>query len=106
MQRVTRSARQRTKPPLPFPITDARIEIVGTVLSLKLQEGDFGSTWKMLVKSVDGWKIWVTAPGNPQKGDKIKFFAKVQPSGNDPKFGFGSRPTKLTVIEEAAQAVS
>jgi hypothetical protein len=92
----------------PFPITDARIEIVGMVLTTKLQDSDFGSTWKMLVRADAGWKIWVTCPGNPLKGDRVKFFAKIQPSRDDPKFGFGSRPTKFEIIEttEAAQAVS
>ena len=89
-----------------FPVTDARIEIVGTILSTKLVEGDFGSTFKMLVRADAGWKIWVTCPGSPAKGDRVKFFAKVQPSKDDAKFGFGSRPTKFEITQEAAQAAS
>ena len=34
----------------------------------------------------------------------ISFFAKVQASNDDPKFGFGSRLTKLEVIDESAVA--
>jgi hypothetical protein len=86
----------------PFPVTDARIKIEGEILSTKTQESDFGIQHKMLVRSTDGWKIWVTNPGG-QKGDKVRFFAKVQPSRDDAKFGFGSRPTKFEVIEAAQQ---
>jgi len=90
-----------------FPVTSERIEIVGEVLSIKEVESQYGITWKMLVRAQAGWKVWVTAPGNPGKGDKVRFFAKVQPSKDDPKFGFGSRPTKFEIINtEAAQAAS
>jgi hypothetical protein len=85
-----------------FPVTSDRIEIVGEVLTTKLQESDFGSVWKMLVKHETGWKVWVTCPGNPAKGDKVRFFAKLQPSRDDSKFGFGSRPTKFEILKEVA----
>lgn len=88
----------------PFPVTSDRIEIIGTVLAVKQVESQFGTAWKMLVRADAGWKIWVTAPGNPGKGDRVRFFAKVQASQDDSKFGFGSRPTKLTVIQAAPVA--
>lgn len=87
-----------------FPITEDRIKITGTVISTKLQESEmYGSTWKMLVKADAGWKVWCSIPGGAplDKGARISFFAKVQPSRDDAKFGFGSRPTKLEVIEQA-----
>ena len=31
----------------------------------------------------------------------MKFFAKLQASRDDSKFGFGSRPTKLEVLDQA-----
>ena len=86
----------------PFPVTDARIQIEGEILSTKTQESDFGTQHKMLVRSTDGWKIWVTCPGGA-KGDKVRFCAKVQVSREDNKFGFGSRPTKFEIIEPAIQ---
>jgi hypothetical protein len=86
----------------PFPATDARIQIEGEILSTKAQESDFGIVQKMLVRSTDGWKVWVTNPGG-QKGDHVRFFAKVQVSRTDSKFGFGSRPTKFEVTQEAAR---
>jgi hypothetical protein len=85
-----------------FPVTSDRIEIVGTVLTTKIQESQFGSVLKMLVRSEAGWKVWITCPGNPNKGDTVKFFAKMQPSPTDSKFGFGSRPTKFEIVKEAA----
>jgi hypothetical protein len=63
----------------------------------------------MLVKHDSGWKVWITCPGNTGRGDKVRFFAGTSPSKDDPKFGFGSRPTKFEVIiphtEETAKAV-
>jgi hypothetical protein len=82
----------------PFPLTSERIQITGEVLSTKMQESDFGAVRKMLVRSDAGWKVWVTCPGQPERGNRVSFFAKVEPSRDDPKFGFGSRPTKFQII--------
>jgi len=34
-------------------------------------------------------------------GDSVSFMARVEPSDNDSKFGFFSRPTKAAIIQEA-----
>lgn len=94
----------------PVPVTDARIEIEGEVLTVKEQEGYSPNPWihntviKMLVKTTQGYKLWGTLPrelGNLEggaKGKRVKFSAKVERSPNDPKFGFFSRPTKAQVL--------
>lgn len=79
---------------LPVPVSDNRILIEGKVLSVKGVEGRFGYQTKVLVQHADGWKVYGTQPIDCQRGDVIKFYAAVQQSKDDPKFGFFSRPTK------------
>lgn len=88
------------------PCPTGRIVVTGTVLSTKLQDSQFGSVLKMLVKDDSGFKVWCTVPGynNPEKGARITFTVSVEPSKDDPKFGFGKRPAKLEVLEQEAQA--
>ena len=83
-------------------VREGRYEIEGVVLSTKLQESDYGSTWKMLVKQDDGARVWGSIPAeiDADKGDRVKFTARVKQSPRDTKFGFFSRPTKATIIEE------
>ncbi len=55
----------------------------------------FGAQWKMLVKTDAGYLIWGTVPAgiaSAAKGERISFTATVEPSKNDRKFGFASRP--------------
>ncbi len=82
-----------------------RVVIVGRVLSMRDQFTDYGEVTKMLVKHESGFKVWATCPGSLdcQKGDTIQFTATVEPSRDDPKFGFGKRPTKAEVINRAQQ---
>lgn len=89
---------------LPVPLTNDRILIKGTVLSTKVVDGPFGRQTKVLVQHADGWKVWGSAPVYADKGDVIEFYAKVQVSDKDAKFGFFSRPTKGRVVEEKKAA--
>jgi hypothetical protein len=89
----------------PVPVTNERIEVVGEILSSKVVDSDFGSTLKILVKHASGFKVWGTAPlslESTEKGTVIAFSARVQPSADDPKFGFFSRPTKARVVAQQA----
>lgn len=77
-----------------------RIEITGTVVSVKLVDTQFGTVHKMLVRHADGWKVWGTVPRAldvPAKGDTVTLTATVEPSRDDAKFGFYSRPTGATL---------
>ena len=89
----------------PFPVTDERTFVEGEVLHTKVGESPFGGpSYKMLVRADAGWKVWVTNPAAAaEKGDRIRFQAKLQVSRDDPKFGFGSRPSKFEVLERAFQ---
>lgn len=85
-------------------VPEGRIVVTGTVLSTKFQEGYYGTEHKMLVQDDTGFKVWGTVPSkisSVQKGDRIQYTVTVKPSPNDAKFGFGSRPSKATILEKA-----
>jgi hypothetical protein len=81
-----------------------RIEIAGTVLAVKVQDGYYGPSTKVLVKHDSGWKVWGTRVGNFNRGDKVKFTATVTVSDKDSKFGFFKRPTNPVVLEMGVTA--
>jgi hypothetical protein len=86
---------------LPVPASDQRQTVVGTVLSIK--EGHFGP--RMLVKHADGWKVFGSVPtaiAGIKPGSRVQFDALIKRSDRDEKFGFFSRPTKVSEIEVTA----
>lgn len=82
------------------PCPAGRVEIIGTVIALKWKESQFGGALKMLVRADAGYKVWGTVPNSlpfnvdSGRGERVKFTATVEPSNDDPKFGFFKRPTK------------
>ena len=78
-----------------------RVVIEGVILSTKPQESAYGTTWKMLVEG-DGWKVWGSIPSEifqpAEKGVRVRFTATVEPSQDDPSFGFYKRPTKAEIV--------
>jgi hypothetical protein len=89
--------------PVPAEMLTGRVKVEGTVLTVKGVETDFGFVTKMLVKADAGWKVWSTVPGGiaVERGQRVTFDARLQKSKDDPKFAFASRPTKLTVLQDA-----
>lgn len=91
----------------PVPVTDERLEVTGTVLSTRWQDGyAYGDrVFKMLVKDDRGFKVWGTVPRSLgydlERGTKVRFTAAVEQSNDDETFGFFKRPTKAEVLEEA-----
>lgn len=79
-----------------------RVTVKGKIVGFKTVESDvFGDTLKMIVQSVEGWKVYVTAPAsasNANVGDEVSFAAQLTPSQDDVLFAFGKRPTQFTVI--------
>lgn len=83
------------------PVVEGRYEIQGEVLTVKVQDGQYGSTLKMLV-AVDGYKVWGTVPSDlygVDRGDRVAFTATVTKSDDDEAFGFYSRPTKARRLD-------
>jgi hypothetical protein len=86
------------------PCPTGRVEITGKILTIKLQEGYYGDTWKMLVKDDRGFKVWGSIPSSlhATRGARVTFMAAVEPSRDDDKFGFYKRPTKAVNLSEEA----
>ncbi len=86
------------------PCPTGRVEITGKILTIKLQEGYYGDTWKMLVKDDRGFKVWGSIPSSlhATRGARVTFMAAVEPSRDDDKFGFYKRPTKAVNLDEEA----
>lgn len=83
------------------PVPTGKVRVEGEVVSIKLQENDFGSRLVMVVKG-DGWAVWGTVPSKIDdvvRGDKVAFNATVTASDRDESFGFYKRPTKPEITE-------
>jgi hypothetical protein len=91
----------------PVPHLEGRNTVTGEVLSTKVVEGPYGRQLKMLVKHSTGWKVWGSVPAGAevQRGDRVTFNARVEPSRDDPKFGFFSRPSNLVNLTQIAPTV-
>ena len=120
--RAERDAQRRAEEASAAPCPTGRVKITGTVLAVKVVEGDFGNTTKILVRDDSGFKVWGTRPAirGPlvqesygtrktyicvEKGDRLSFFAAVEPSNDNPKFGFYRRPTKAVALEVMPESI-
>lgn len=90
------------------PVIEGRITIEGEVLSAKLQDSDYGSTYKWLVIDDRGFKVWGTIPScifddnatlSSLRGRRVSFTAAVTKSDRDESFGFYKRPTQAALLE-------
>lgn len=81
------------------PIVEGRVEIEGTVLSIKEYETQFGVAIKCLVQC-DGYKLFGTVPSaivaDCKVGDAIKLTATVKQK--EPGFGVYSRPSNASIL--------
>lgn len=82
-----------------------RVQVTGTVLSTKVVEGQFGTQIKCLVEDDSLFKVWGTAPASllaitdqGLRGCRVTFSGELEPSQDDPKFGFFKRPTKPALL--------
>jgi hypothetical protein len=91
------------------PAPSGRVAVTGEIVSAKIVEGDYGTSYKALVKADEGFKVWVSIPSalmttiweteysdliEELKGRRITFTATLEPSRDDVAFAFGSRPAK------------
>jgi len=84
------------------PAPSGRVEFEGTLLSKKYVEGYYGDQLKGVVKTDDGWKVYLTIPssaGETKVGDRIALRATLEVSDDDEKFAFGKRPYQLPLEE-------
>jgi hypothetical protein len=89
------------------PVVVGKRDVAGTILATKVQEGDYGTTYKMLVKLDSGEKVWGSIPsdiiGNDGiqvlRGKEVSFTATFE-VGDDPCFGFFKRPRKASLKQQ------
>jgi hypothetical protein len=85
-------------------VPEGRYEVTGEVMSTKQVETDFGLTTKMVVKDDRGFRVYMTVPSSieedVERGVRVTVRVRVKRSDDDPKFGFGSRPSGT--IDEGA----
>lgn len=99
-------------PPAPeahVPAPQGRVEVTGTVVSVKEHSTQYGDTYKMTVKvgTPDGsWLVWVTVPASfydlgcplaDLRGTVVQFTATLS-CGREPHFAFGKRPSRAKII--------
>ena len=82
------------------PVPTGRVTVTGEILGFKTIDSQFGSTLKMIVRDDRGFKVFGTVPRglDCDKGSRVTFVATVEPSREDKKFGYYSRPTKPAVL--------
>jgi hypothetical protein len=104
--RAERAGREAAEAAARRPVPTGRVVVEGEVLTTKVQESQFGSTLKMLVKG-DGWKVWGSVPRNlcgpPLRGRPVRFTATVEASGDDEAFGFYKRPTGAEFTDDSEE---
>lgn len=80
---------------------EGKTTIRGSILSVKAKEDAYGISIKMVVKDDRGFKVWCTRPTairEANKGDRVEFNVTLKPSPDDPKFAFGTRPSKARIL--------
>ena len=89
---------------------EGRVVVTGEIVSAKLVEGDYGVSYKAVVKDDQGFRVWVSIPSalmaeyfrtvdysdsiEGLKGRRLTFTAALERSQDDESFAFGKRPTK------------
>jgi hypothetical protein len=82
------------------PVPTGRAQVSGKILTIKSVDSQWGTSIKFLLKSDRGFRIWGTLPrslDDADVGSVVQFEAQIEPSPDDPAFGFFKRPTKATI---------
>jgi len=99
----------------PVPVTDDRIKFTGVIEKTYFKDSQWGGSTRMFFVDDRGFKLngsvgkvfeekydfdedgdYRTRTLN--EGTRVSFVAKVQPSDDDPKFGFFKRPNQVEVL--------
>lgn len=102
-------------------VPTGRVTVQGQVVHMRVVDDGYSidGTWKMVVRSDEGWAVWLTVPSAiaPSRthvqfgddeveddgvniGDRVEFVATIEAS-DDPLFGFAKRPSKARVLQAA-----
>ena len=91
-------ATEVAEPTAPCPA--GKITVTGTVLKAYTKDTAYGSRKVMVVQDERGFKVWGSNTMQANLGDTVRFTATVE-VGDDPTFGFFTRPTNGEVLAEA-----
>lgn len=106
--RLEQQEREREVEPPAVEVPAGRHTVRGTVLGLKTVESRFGLTLKMLLRVMapgGAYKVWGTVPDSIQGGSSLRGAVVEMSAEMIPKevgFGFFKRPTRASVVSEAA----
>jgi hypothetical protein len=82
------------------PAPTGRVDFEGVLVSKKIVEGYYGNQLKGVVKTDQGWKVWLTIPAaisETEVGDRVALRATLEVSDDDETFAFGKRPHARTL---------
>jgi hypothetical protein len=84
-----------------------RVTVIGEIVKVATQSNDFGTRLVMTVKADAGYRVWGTLPAaldpgqgslDELRGRRVEFTATLEPSDDDPLFGFIKRPAKARYL--------
>lgn len=98
-RRVARETEVAAKVERGATVTAGRQVIEGEVTTTRWDTNDYGTVQKMRVVNGD-LAYWGSVPSSieVEKGTRVRFTATVEPSNDDPSFGFFKRPAKAEVL--------
>lgn len=85
----------------PVPQLRGRVEMEGEVVSIRWVDNGHGRVAKMTVRHDEGWEVSGTVPSSIQdvdKGDRVRFTARIRASSADPTRGDFTRPTQAELL--------
>lgn len=100
-QRDRRAAERAQQEATATPAPTGRTRVTGEIVSIRTQDGYWGTEIKVLVRDDRGFKVWTTLPaaiGDSDKGERVSFTATLKVPGDDQFFAIGSRPAQATVL--------
>jgi hypothetical protein len=106
IRKANREAREAKRLATAVDVPEGKIEVSGEIVGVKFTDSQFGGSFKMIVESDEGYKLYGTIPNSlleivehitELKGKRVQFNATVFQSSRDSKFGFFKRPTKSKI---------
>lgn len=86
---------------------EGKITVTGEIVKTKIQDGNYGIAYKMIVKAPEGWSVWSTIPAalastveslTELEGRTVTFTATLKRSDRDALFAFANRPTRAELV--------
>lgn len=84
-----------------------KVQVTGEIVKTKIHDGQYGMSYKMIVKAPEGWSVWATIPTALRgtvdsvadlEGKTVTFLATLERSDRDALFAFAKRPTRAELV--------